>query len=148
MWPDVLVDIATKIKARIAEDIGGTLPAVYLGASAGIPSVSQINIIRGNAIDSDGTTLCDGLNEMIVHVEIWVNHDTDPLGDDDEAYENARTLAGYNKLAALSQAILKDDYSDSALAYETTFVKIESDQDQFRPTVAERIEFKVELGGS
>lgn len=58
-------------------------------------------------------------------------------------YENYRTFFSYLKLDKFSRAIRTADFEGAG--YSSTFVKIESDGDQFRPTCAERIEYLIEM---
>lgn len=147
MWPEVLSDIAEQITQRLAAV--NESAQVYLGNSSQVPSVNQINVYRGELRpDADGR-YCDAIDSsLVVFVEIWVNEEIEPDGLTDLEYANNRTIASYRQLAKFSQVIRSADFFGDAVAYDASVVRIESDNDQFRPTCAERIEYSVELRGS
>ncbi len=141
MWPDVLDAIRAELQRRFTE-AGESVP-VYLGASAGVPQVDQVNIVRGRSVR--GTSVSCKDNSLVVYIEVWANPEREPEGDSDVEYENSRTLPGYERLAALTKIILADDLYGSDPVYRSQYVETLPDNDAFRPVCASRLEFKVTM---
>lgn len=145
-WPDVIWHVVSTIKARLEAENESI--CVYAGASAGVPNVDQVNVIRGTITPADEQDYCpQSDNEMKVYIEIWINETDEPVGDTDIEYENDRTMKGYQKLARCSR-IARAGGFECVGGYESEYVRTEADDGEFRPVVAERIEYKVELKGT
>ena len=148
MWPNVLNDIKEQIIERLTA--AGETADVYLGASGVVPSKKQINIIRSTmklAADERYCEQCED-DELTVYIEIWAYEDAEPEGDTDVDYENSRTLATYDRLAKLTTAIRASEFESIELGYSSEYQRTEGDNDEFRPTCGQRIEYLIELGGS
>lgn len=144
-WPDVIWHIVKTINARLKAENESI--CVYAGASAGVPNVDQINVVRGSIAPEDAPSYCtESNNEMKVYIEIWINEAEKPVGETDLDYENDRTMKGYQRLAAISR-IAREGGFESAGGYESEYVRTEVDEGAFRPVAAERVEYKVELKG-
>ena len=142
MWPDVLLNISQQIGERLAAIDEAAL--IYLGSSKLVPNVNQINVYRGDLKPDEEGRYCEGLDDnVVVFIDVWVSEDVDPEGLTDLEYENSRTLTGYQKLNAFSQAIRATEFE--AEGYTASLVRVETDNDQFRPTFAERIEYLAEM---
>lgn len=147
MWPDILNDLRSQIVQRLAQ--GDETALVYLGASATVPTVSQVNIARGNTERSGEPTYCESYEEeFTVYIELWASEEIESNDLNNEDFENARTLASYKKIAAMSELIRATDFTSAEFDYTASLKNIESDGDSFRPTCGERIKYLVERGVS
>lgn len=140
LWPDILQDFHTLIKAALVADGHPDVP-VFLGKALRVPNCSGVYIYRGDIV-TPGDVFCE-IERFPVMVEVFADVSSSYTGTDNTEAENTHVLESWKQLAHWVHMIQELQYGFQVPRYAVALSQHVTDGCQFHPMSGELLEFSV-----